>query len=133
MVTVICEPCAIAQVFCQHFSSVCSDLLPDSYSDCSVNMSVLHNRISFKKISPTDVLSVIKELNSSSRALDGIDARYIKLASYVLKYPLADLFNLSLSTCELLAIWKNSQITPHFKGGDCLDPIITYFYYLFYC
>ncbi len=57
------------------------------------------------------LMSVIKELNSSSSALDGIDARYIKLASYVLKYPLADLFNLSLSTCELPAIWKQSHIT----------------------
>ena len=36
-------------------------------------------------------------------------------------YPLADLFNLSLSTCELPTIWKCARIIPLHKDGDLLD------------
>ncbi len=36
-------------------------------------------------------------------------------------YPLAELFNLSLSTCEITVIWKSARITPLYKGGDVLD------------
>ncbi len=36
-------------------------------------------------------------------------------------YLLADLFNLSLATCELPAIWKYAHITPLHQGGDILD------------
>ena len=37
-------------------------------------------------------------------------------------YPLADLFNLSLSTCELPATWKFARITPLHKVSNVLDP-----------
>ena len=37
-------------------------------------------------------------------------------------YPLCDLFNLSLSTCELPQIWKCSRITPLQKSTDVLEP-----------
>ena len=40
----------------------------------------------------------------------------------IIMYPLCDLFNMSLSTCEIPAIWKCSRITPLHKGGDGLDP-----------
>ncbi len=36
-------------------------------------------------------------------------------------YPLADLFNLSLSTCCIPPIWKCARVTPVFKGGDPSD------------
>lgn len=50
-----------------------------------------------------------------------LEVRFIKLASNILMYPLSDLFNLSLTTSELPAIWKCVQITPLHKGGDVLD------------
>ncbi len=50
-----------------------------------------------------------------------MENKFIKLASHVLMYPLADLFNLSLSTCELPAICKCALISPLHKGGDVLD------------
>lgn len=36
-------------------------------------------------------------------------------------YLLADLFNLSLSTCSIPKIWKCAKVTPLFKGGDPSD------------
>lgn len=36
-------------------------------------------------------------------------------------YTFADLFNMSLSTCESPANWKYSQIILPYKGGDILD------------
>ena len=36
-------------------------------------------------------------------------------------YPHANLFNLSLSTSELPAIWKLARITPILKGDNVLD------------
>lgn len=36
-------------------------------------------------------------------------------------YLLADLFNLSLSTCSIPEIWKCAKVTPLFKGGDPSD------------
>lgn len=36
-------------------------------------------------------------------------------------YPLADLFNLSLSTCSVPSIWKCARVIPLFKGGDSSD------------
>lgn len=36
-------------------------------------------------------------------------------------YPLADLFNLSLSTCSVPHLWKCARVTHLFKGGDSSD------------
>lgn len=81
-----------------------------------------NSSFSFGKIAPIDVQSAIDELKGTSgEGLDGIENRYLKLTSHILMYPLADLFNLSLSTCELPVIWKCARITPLYKGGDVLD------------
>lgn len=53
-----------------------------------------------KKILPVDIYCAICELKENCGAgLDGLEAKYIKLAAHILMYPLADLFNLSLTTC----------------------------------
>ena len=94
-----------------------------SYNQCSNNMSACHSTFSFNTITPQEVQNAIKQLSLSSGAgLDGIESRYIKLASHILMFPLADWFNLSFSTCEIPTMWKYSRITPIHKGGDVLDP-----------
>ncbi len=45
----------------------------------------------------------------------------MKLVGHILMYPLADLFNLSLSTHCIPHIWKCARVTPLFKGGDPTD------------
>lgn len=47
--------------------------------------------------------------------------KFIKLTSQILMFPLADLFNLSLSTCTVPQICQSDGITPLFKGGDQPD------------
>lgn len=57
---------------------------------------------SFKRILPVDVYRAICELKENCCAgPDGLEAKYIKLAAHILMYPLADLFNLSLTNCSV--------------------------------
>lgn len=123
--TIIHDSLTIAQTFNQHFSTVCSSLLPESNiisPSSHISACPSSSSFSFRKISPLEVQNAINDLKmNSSPGLDGLENRYIKLASHVLIYPLADLFNLSLSTCEIPAVWKCARITPLHKGGDVLD------------
>lgn len=65
----------------------------------------------------------ISEIKSCSGAgPDGLEVRFIKIASHVLAYPLCDLFNLSILTCEVPSMWKCARVTPLHKSGDPLDP-----------
>ena len=75
---------------------------------------------SFRGISPTEISKVISELKvGCASGPDGLEAKFIKLASQVLIFP--HLFNLSISTCQLPSIWKCAKVTPIFKGGDPLE------------
>ena len=78
---------------------------------------------SFATINPTDVQQAISELKSGNDIdPDGLEIKFIKLASHVLAFPLSDLFNLSLSTCVVPLMWKSARVTPIYKGGNALDP-----------
>ncbi len=122
--TIVYYSLSIAQVFGNFFSTVCSN--PTSnYSSMNRfdKFTLSDSTFTFNKIKPIEVLKVIEQLSSTSGAgPDGIEPRYVKLASHILMYPLADLFNMSLQSCELPAIWKHSRITPIYKGGDIIDP-----------
>ena len=107
----------------KHFSIIGSSSFVDfSYASSYTPTSIIaESSFSFRKISPIEVHRVICELKEGGAGPDGIEARFIKLASHILMYPLANLFNMSLSTCSLPAIWKCAKITPLYKGGDPLD------------
>lgn len=67
-------------------------------------------------------MSVISSLKDCcAPGPDGLEAKFIKLASQVLIYLLCGLFNLPLFTCNLPSIWKCAKVTPLHKGGDPLD------------
>lgn len=72
-------------------------------------------------MTPTDkeeVLSIISQLRTDSApGADGITASFIKYARNILANPLADLFNLSLSTNRFPGSWKIASVTPVHKGG----------------
>ena len=120
--TVLHNPLSVAQAFNQHFSSVCAPTLSHPYV-ISNNTPPCHSTFSFKPITPVEVMNAINELKVSSGAgLDGVENKFLKIASHILMYPLCDLFNLSLSTCEIPTIWKCSRITPIHKAGSELDP-----------
>lgn len=88
----------------------------------SSNFTTSNGSFSFKKILPIDVFNAICVLREGcSAGPDGLEAKFVKLAAHVIMYPLADLFNLSLSTCSIPPIWKCARVTPLFKGGDPSD------------
>lgn len=71
------------------------------------NLTDTNSYFSFSKISPVDVFHAICELKENSNVSpDGLEAKFVKLAAHVLMYPLADLFNLSLSNCAIPFILK---------------------------
>ena len=122
--TILNDPLAIAQAFTHHFSQAGSILTNDSYiiSGSLSDKPYCHGSFTFRKISPVEVQTALNELKVDGGAgLDGVENRFIKLAAHVIMYPLADLFNLSLSTSELPSIFKCARITPLHKGGDVLD------------
>ena len=82
-------------------------------------ISVCQSSFYVDTITSIDVCNAICDLTESSRpGLDGIETKFIKLASHILIYPLADKFKPSLCTCEIQAIWKSVRITPVNKGDD---------------
>ena len=120
--TILHNPLSVAQAFNHHFSSVCAPTTSHPYV-ISNTAPPHHSTFSFKPITPVEVMNAINELKTSSGAgLDGIENKFLKLASHILMFPLCDLFNLSLSTSEIPSLWKCSRITPLHKAGSELDP-----------
>ena len=118
--TILHNPLLVAQAFNQHFSSVCT---PTADPYVINNTPPCHSTFSFRRITPVEVLTTINNLKvCSGPGLDGVEAKFLKLAQHILMYPLCDLFNLSLSTHDIPSIWKWSRITPLYKAGNQLDP-----------
>ena len=114
------EPLLIAETFSQHFATIGSSL--SGYSGLTSNQNRCGSSFCFKTIFPIDVQRVIDSLSSGcSAGPDGLEIKFFKLASQVLSFPLADLFNLSFATCETPSSWKSARVTPLHKGGDTSD------------
>lgn len=119
--SVISDPTAIADAFNQHFSSI-SNTKCSNYSYLS-SCKMQGSSFDFSTIYPTDVQQAISDLKAGSGMdPDGLEVRFIKVASHVLSFPLANLFNLSLSTGVVPPMWKSARVTPIHKGGDPQDP-----------
>lgn len=117
---IISDPADIANAFNQHFASI-SSLISYDLSFPSPLENTHSQSYSFIPIRPIDVQQAISDISSGSGSPDGLDIKFIKLASHILAYPLSDLFNLSLDTCSVPLMWKTARITPLHKGGDSLD------------
>ncbi len=71
--TILHNPYLVAQAFNQHFSSVCTPTMSDSYAPFN-NPPRCRSSFSFRKIAPIEVLKAITELKASSGpGLDGIE------------------------------------------------------------
>ena len=117
---VIQDPVHISNVFNQHFTSVGNN--SSSYLKTHVSNPSLPGSFSFRKILPLEIFKVISDLKiNCSPGPDGLEAKFIKMAADVLIYPLADLFNMSISTCTFPSSWKCAKVTPLHKGGDPLE------------
>ena len=89
--TILHNPLLVAQAFNQHFSSVCT---PTADPYVIKNTPPCHSTFSFRRITPVEVLNTINNLKvCSGPGLDGVEAKFLKLAQHILMYPLCDLFN----------------------------------------
>ena len=49
---------------------------------------------------------------------DGLDPFFLKIAAQMIAQPVTDIFNLSLSSHTLPAVWKQALVSPLLKAGD---------------
>ncbi len=57
---------------------------------------------------------------NSSPGPGGLEAKFVISAAHVLMYPLADLFDCSLSTCFVPSIWKCARVISLFKDSSVI-------------
>ena len=77
-------------------------------------------------ITQNEVEDILKILDTSkATGPDMINPRLLKEASFILKYPLCRLFNMSLATCNFPSEWKLANVTPVFKK-DCPSSLKNY-------
>lgn len=89
------------------------------HADPCVNSQPCGASFKFRQVRSTDVQQAINKLsNSSGPGPDGLEGKFIKLASHVLAPLLAVLFNMSFDTCEVPLAWKCTKVIPLHKGGD---------------
>lgn len=119
----ISDPSLISNAFNEHFSSVSRTLHTTPYTMTEhVIPPALNSLFPFRKIMPLHIYNAICEMKENcSAGPDGLEPKFVKLAAHILMYPLADLFNLSLSTHCIPSIWKCAQVVPLFKGGDSTE------------
>uniref|UniRef100_A0A9J8BQG6 Reverse transcriptase domain-containing protein n=1 Tax=Cyprinus carpio carpio TaxID=630221 RepID=A0A9J8BQG6_CYPCA len=92
---------------------------PVFHADPCVNSQPCGTSFKFRQVRSTDVQQAINKLsNSSGPGPDGLEGKFIKLASHVLAPLLAVLFNMSFDTCGVPLAWKCTKVIPLHKGGD---------------
>ncbi|KAI8497346.1 hypothetical protein Bbelb_246520 [Branchiostoma belcheri] len=118
--TTTSNPSDMAQEFNDYFSACASRLtdgLPAS-RDPLRNIPEPTKTFSFESVDETTVLNELQRLKTrKATGMDKIPSRLLKDAAPVIVKPLTHIFNLSLSTGEVPAEWKEAQISPIHKSG----------------
>lgn len=79
----------------------------------------IHSPMALPQITDVVVYSYLKQVRrKTSSGPDGIASIVLNELKEVLALPLSLLFQISLETGELPALWKQSTVTPVFKSGD---------------
>ncbi len=109
-----------AQIINRFFASVYRQ---DKRSAAPVTKRVFHSELTTVSISEFTVKKILAKLpGKMSCGPDGIPSFLYKQCRNVLAFPLAALFQRSLDTGEVPAIWKRSLIVPIFKKGNRSKP-----------
>ena len=106
--------CATASIFNNYFASTCTPIK---------NASVLplfsyktSSRINSFKVSESDILSIIKSLDSTkTHGYDSLSTRMIKMCIESITLPLKIIFQESLKKVKFPEIWKKANVVPEHK------------------
>lgn len=115
---IINDPDVISEAFSFHFSQTPKVQSQHPFPNTVLNQSG-NSSFEFKPISTVDIQQAINTLSSSSGpGPDGIEAKFLKIASFVISSPLAELFNMSFAYSYVPSAWKCTKVIPLHKGGD---------------
>jgi hypothetical protein len=113
------KPQAIARRFCRQFKSV-GVHKTSSNSRCVLKQLKKKHSLD-KTFTPfTDALTkqaILKSFNSTALGLDGLTSIHLKFLGPLAITYLSNLFNLSLTLADILAVWKKAHIVPIPKPG----------------
>ncbi|KAI8482827.1 hypothetical protein Bbelb_394890 [Branchiostoma belcheri] len=119
------DPNQMTHEFNEYFSSCASRLtdgMPDSQEDPLQNIPDPTTKFSFECVEESVVMNELQRLKTKkATGLDKIPAKLLKDSSPVIAKPLTHIFNLSLASGEVPSEWKEAQISPVHKSGNCAD------------
>ena len=84
------------------------------------------NKLILQPVTPLQVLSIIKDLNTSQAfGHEGIDTESLKITAESIAAPIADIMNKSISRKKFPSRWKFGRLIPLYKGAnkDIFDPV----------
>ena len=103
--------CNIGGDLAEKISDVPQDLLPEIFETDSV--------FNFEEVSIETVGKLLKNISASkATGIDGINAKFLKLAYASLAKPITHIINCSLRCSVVPLEWKRARVTPLFKSGD---------------
>lgn len=114
----------ICNAFSTYFQSTFLNSSVANSNSTSVNVSVQSqlvtaNNISNIEIDQDKIIKLLKKLDSSKApGPDYISSKFLIKCASSIAYPIASLFNLSLSTNTVPKLWKSAFITPVHKKGS---------------
>ena len=128
---VIDDPSELLEQFNTHFSKIADKLRekPDLNNHLPRLTNFVNSRkdhdvvFTLRDITVCQVLSILKRVSpNKSAVIDGINARWPRLAALVITLSIARMLNYSFSTGTFRQHWKPTEVTPLFKKGDASNP-----------
>ena len=123
------DPKLIAQLFCDHFSTIASKLVKDDPNPTSADSfkRFLNKRISdsifLQPTEPDEILNTINSLNvRKSSGFDHIPPFFVKLAGPVISEPFSVLVNHSITLGIFPKVLKVAKVIPVYKSGSKHNP-----------
>ena len=115
----------------KHFSTIAEEIIKadrSEYNDLLLLKQFCDSKLmrSNLQISYISIHEVYKELSSikqsSSRGLDGLDSKILKISAHIISEHITYIYNLCIEKKCFPQTFKDAKVIPHFKSGDRSDP-----------